>query len=85
MNNDADYQRAREANYKKQVARRGWGSSQRAGRKFLAAIEQQVEVLKDIRRVSREGALDGKVSAGIEALERDAENVRAEIPTLPNI
>jgi hypothetical protein len=85
MDNDADHQRARQANYEKQDARRGWGSSQRAGRKYLAAIEHQVEVLKDIRRVTGEGALHGQVSAGIEALERDAANVRAEIPTLPDI
>lgn len=85
MDNDADHRRARQANYEKQDARRGWGSSQRAGRKYLAAIEHQVEVLKDIRRVSGEGALHGQISAGIEALERDAANVRAEIPTLPDI
>jgi len=63
----------------------GWGSSQTAARKFLAAVEHQIEELKDIRRIGGEGALNGNVSTGIEALERDAANIRAEIPTLPDI
>jgi hypothetical protein len=83
MDEDALRQRAVAANRRKQFARRGWGSSQEAAQKYLAAIEYQVEELKEIRRIGGEGALSGNVSAGIEALERDAANVRAEIPTLP--
>jgi hypothetical protein len=83
MDDDALLERARAANRRKQAARIGWGSSQAAARKFLAAVEYQVEELKDIRRIGGEGALHGNVSAGIEALERDAANIRAEIPALP--
>lgn len=84
MNEAADRRRAEEANRSKQEARPGWGSSQTAAQKYLAAVEGQVEVLKDIRRTSGEDALRGTVSSGIEALKRDAANIREEIPTIPD-
>jgi hypothetical protein len=84
MNEDADRQRAVEANRRKQEARVGWGSSQTAARAYLTAVENQIEVLKDIRSTSGEGALKGNVSSGIEALERDAANISAEITSLPD-
>jgi hypothetical protein len=84
MGENADRQRAEEANRSKQAARTGWGSSQSAARDYLAAVENQVEVLKDIRSTSGENALRGTVSSGIEALERDAANIRAKIPRLPD-
>jgi hypothetical protein len=76
------WRRARSANTKKQFARRGWGSSQADARKFLAAIVFQIEELEEIRRICGEDALDGKVSAGINALKRDAVNVWEEIPSI---
>jgi hypothetical protein len=84
MTEDADRRRAEAANRNKQAARPGSGSSQTAAQTYLAAVENQVEVLKDIKRTSGEEALRGTVSSGIEALERDAANIRAEIPTLPD-
>jgi hypothetical protein len=83
MDEDPFRQRAVAANRKKQIARRNWKTSQERAWNFLAAIEYQIAELKDIRRIGGEGALNGNVSAGIEALERDAANVRAEIPELP--
>ena len=84
MNEAADRRRAEQANRSKQEARPGWKGSQIAAQRYLAAVEGQVEALKDIRRTSGEEALRGTVSSGIEALERDAANVRTEIPKIPD-
>jgi len=84
MSEDALKRQIREANREKQAARAGWGTSKEKAQNYLAAVEHQIEVAKEIRRIGGEGALGGNVSAGIEALKRDAANIRAEIPELPD-
>jgi len=83
---DEDYLTAiaKEARFRKSQARLGWGTSRQKAERYLAATEYQIRVLKEIRRILGEGGMNGMISSGIEALERDASNVRAEIPTLPN-
>lgn len=75
---------ARQARYRKSEARRGSGTSRQAAERYLAATEYQIRVLKEIRRILGEGGLNGMISSGIESLERDASDVRAGIPSLPD-
>jgi hypothetical protein len=82
MDKDDLQRRAAAANRAKQVARKTAWTSQEGGRRYLAAIEHQIAELKEIRRIGGEDALNANISGGIESLERDAAEMRAEIPTL---
>jgi len=63
-------------------ARPGWGASQETAKKYLAAKQHQADELKEIRSIGGDGALHSNVSDGIEAVERDIANIKAEIPKL---
>jgi hypothetical protein len=82
MTDSDSAKRARLAADQMREARHGWGSSQGRAGEYLAAKENQLEVLKDIRSTEGEGALGGGISSAIEGIEHDISNIESEIRKL---